>query len=206
MYRGSLVGLVVWLIAACGAPSAPSRPAGAAGATAAPAKPAPTMAAPTAAAPSGQGYRPTPLSPAVPVKVAAVNSISDAGVFIALENGYFEQEGLAVDLQNVGGGAQTMIPLLGTGQLDVASGGIAPGLFNAAAREVPLRLVADKGSTPGPDWDFVALMVRKDLIESGRVRDYADLRGLTVAGIGRGAIAEVEVADALAKGGLTFDD
>jgi NitT/TauT family transport system substrate-binding protein len=127
-------------------------------------------------------------------------------VFIALENGYFEQEGLAIDLQNVGGGAQTMIPLLGTGQLDVASGGLAPGLFNAAAREVPLRMVADKGSTPGPDWDFVALMVRKDLVESGRVRDYADLRGLTVAGIGRGAIAEVEVADALAKGGLTFDD
>ena len=30
-----------------------------------------------------------------------------------------------------------------------------------------MRIVADKGSTPGPEWDFVALMVRKDLIDSG---------------------------------------
>jgi NitT/TauT family transport system substrate-binding protein len=142
----------------------------------------------------------------VPVRTATVSSISDAGVFIAAEHGYFEQEGLAVDLQNVGGGAQTMIPLLGTGQLDVASGGIAPGLFNAAVREVPLKVVADKGSTPGPDWDFVALMVRKDLVDSGRVRNYADLRGLTIGAIGRAAIAEVEVADALERGGLGFGD
>jgi NitT/TauT family transport system substrate-binding protein len=160
---------------------------------------------PTPAPGPAGAYQPTPLRPPVTVRVGTVNSTSDAGLFIAIEKGYFRDEGIEVETTNFQTAAQMIAPL-GTGQLAVATGAIAAGVFNAAARDVPLRIVADKGSTPSPEWDFSALMVRKDLIDSGRVRDYADLKGLTISTTARGNSTEVEVVWALAKGGLTFED
>jgi NitT/TauT family transport system substrate-binding protein len=49
-------------------------------------------------------------------------------------------------------------------------------------------------------------MVRKDLIDSGQVRDYGDLRGLTVVTSAPGNSTEVDVAAALEKAGLTLAD
>jgi len=200
----SSVALVVAALgaAACGGQGAPAPAAPPPAAPAARENPAP--AAP-AAAPAAPAYRPTPLNPPVTLQVGTVNSTSDAGFFIALDKGYFKDEGLnveTVDFQT----AVAMIAPLGSGQLDVATGAIAAGVFNAAAREVPLRIVADKGSTPNPDFDFVALMVRKDLIDSGRVKDYADLKGLTISTTSPGNSTEIAVVRALEKGGLVWED
>src|SRR5262249_56672350 len=63
-----------------------------------------------------------------------------------------------------------------------------------------------QGEHPSPEWDFVSLMVRKDLVDSGQVRDYRDLKGLTIAMAGPAAAPEIEVAKALEKGGLTLAD
>jgi NitT/TauT family transport system substrate-binding protein len=163
--------------------------------------------APPAAAPANaiRAYAPSPLSPPATLKVGTINATSDAAIFIALENGYFRDEGLEVELQDFATAA-LMIPPLATGQLDVATGAVAAATFNAAAREVPLRIVADKGSTPGPDWDFNTLMVRRDLIELGQVKDFSDLKGLTIASNAAGNATEIQVAKALEKGGLTFED
>ncbi len=168
-----------------------------------------TVAAqPTASAPAtsaSQAYRTTPLNPPVTLKVGTVNSTSDAGIFVAIEKGYFRDEGIQLELENFQTAAAMIAPL-GTGQLDIATGAIAAGIFNAAARDVPLRIVADKGSTPGPDWDFVNLMVRRDLIEFGQVRDYSDLKGLNISTTAPGNSTEIELAKALEKGGLKFED
>ena len=69
-----------------------------------------------------------------------------------------------------------------------------------------MRIVADKGQTPSPEWDFSALVIRKDLIDSGRVKDYADLKGLNLVTSGRGNSPEVSLATALKRGGLTLKD
>jgi NitT/TauT family transport system substrate-binding protein len=69
-----------------------------------------------------------------------------------------------------------------------------------------MRIVADKGGTPSPEWDFSALVIRKDLIDSGKVKDYSDLKGLTLVTSGRGNSPEVSLAAALKKGGLTLKD
>jgi NitT/TauT family transport system substrate-binding protein len=215
------LAVVALLVAGCGAPSQPRGPAPAA-TQAAPAAAKPASSAPSApsastgaagdaasgggAGQAAQPYRPTPLSPSVPVRLAQIGGASDAGIYIAQEKGYFADEGLDVELIPFQTTA-AMIPLLGAGQLDVATGALAVGVFNAAARDVQMRLVADKGSTPGPEWDFAGLMVRKDLVESGRVRDYADLRGLTIARpTAQGTVPEASVAAALRKGGLQPED
>jgi NitT/TauT family transport system substrate-binding protein len=49
-------------------------------------------------------------------------------------------------------------------------------------------------------------MVRKDLVDSGQVKDYADLKGLTIATTSKGNSTEVDVAKALEKGRLTLAD
>jgi NitT/TauT family transport system substrate-binding protein len=206
--RVAIVSLWALVLAACGGQAAPGATRAAPSAAPAPggAAPAsPEASAPTAAPSSAGAYRPTPLDPPVTLKVGTVNSTSDGGIFIAMEKGYFAAEGITIDAENFQTAAQMIAPL-GAGQLDVATGAIAAGIFNAAAREVPLRIVADKGSTPSPAWDFNALMVRKDLVDSGQVKDYADLKGLTITSTAKGNSTEVDIAKALEKGGLTLAD
>jgi NitT/TauT family transport system substrate-binding protein len=141
----------------------------------------------------------------VSLLVGVVSSSSDGGIFIAIDRGYFQEEGLQVETQQFQTGVDQIAPL-GAGQLDIGTGAIAAGLYNAIGRGVPLRMVADKGSTPAPEWDFNALMVRKDLIDSGQVQDYKDLKGLTITTTAPGNSTEVDVAKALERGGLTFAD
>jgi NitT/TauT family transport system substrate-binding protein len=200
---GLLLGVGLLVSVACGGrASAPVAPAAAAppSATAAPAS------GQAQSAPTGEAYQTTPLSPAVPVRVGVIGGSSDAGIYIAYEKGYFRDEGLDVEIIPFANSSDTVGAVLAR-QLDIVTGATAAGIYNAAGRGLPLRIVADKGSTPSPEWDFAVLMVRKDLIESGRVRDYADLRGLTIArASARGTSPEISTVKALAKGGLTLDD
>ena len=155
--------------------------------------------------PGPAGYNPTPLSPPVKITIGLLGSSSDGGIFIAYDRGYFKQEGIELDIQRF----QTLVDMvapLSTRQLQIAAGGLAASLYNAANREVGVRIVADKGSTPSPEWEFSALVIRKDLIDSGRVKDYSDLKGLTLVTSGRGNSPEVSLATALKKGGLTLKD
>ncbi len=65
--------------------------------------------------------------------------------------------------------------------------------------------MADKGmSVDG--YDYKALVVRKDLIDSGQIRDFADLRGKRIAVNSRGANLMVNLLAALEMGGLTERD
>jgi NitT/TauT family transport system substrate-binding protein len=141
----------------------------------------------------------------VSLKAGLIGSTSDAGIYVAIEQGYFEQEGLRVEPEIVAS-TSVMVGSLAAGQLDVLGPPSAASIFNAAARQVPMRMVADKGSTPSTDWDFVSLMVRKELVDSGQVRDYRDLKGLTTTMAGQGNAPEIELVKALERGGLTLAD
>ncbi len=170
--------------------------------------PSPATPAPAASAPAGApGPAAAPAAPSgsVTLKAGLIGGTSDAGIYIAIEKGYFAQEGIEV-VPEIVPSTTVMVGALGAGQLDLLGPAIAASLFNAGARQVALRLVADKGSTPGPEWDFATLMVRRDLIDGGQVRDYADLRGLTIALAGQANAPEIELAKALEKGGLTLGD
>ncbi len=59
------------------------------------------------------------------VRMGYLGVSSDAGIFIALDKGYFQEQGLDLSLERFGVGADQM-PLLGAGQLDIASGAPSP--------------------------------------------------------------------------------
>ncbi|HZS00750.1 MAG TPA: ABC transporter substrate-binding protein, partial [Chloroflexota bacterium] len=76
-------------------------------------------------------------------------------------------------------GATRMMPALAAGQLEVATAAITAGVFNAFARDIDVRMVADRGILV-PGFGPSAVVVRQDLWESGAVRTLADLRGRRV--------------------------
>jgi NitT/TauT family transport system substrate-binding protein len=210
MVRVSLVGLIVGaaVVMSCGpatapppAPTAAPAPAPTPTAVAAPKPVASTVAGPARA----QTYTPSPLTPPVKVSIGVLASTSDGGIFIAQDRGYFKQEGIELEFTRFQTLVEMVAPLT-SGQLQVAAGGLAASVYNASDRGIALRIVADKGQAAGSDWDFSALVVRKDLIESGKVKDYADLKGLTLVTSGRGNSPEVALAAALKKGGLSLQD
>ncbi len=101
--------------------------------------------------------------------------------------------------------AVNMVAPLGAGQLDVASGAIGAGLWNAVARGVDVKVVADGGHTE-TGYPQQELIVRKQLVDSGKVKSVADLRGMKVGMSVRGSSVEYAIVKMLQKGGLTMKD
>jgi NitT/TauT family transport system substrate-binding protein len=143
-------------------------------------------------------------SAAEKVKVATARTISDAGLYMAAFQDWFRDEGLELDLIAFDSSTKMIAPL-GVGDLDVGGGTVSAGLYNAVSRGIKLRIVADKGSIK-PGYAFGALVVRKDHVESGRYKDYRDLKGFKVAVIGHGTSNSSALNEALKRGGHAFSD
>lgn len=177
------VVILALLLAACAPPAAPSPTPAAPPPTAKPAAAAPTPTA--AAAPTAKPAAPaaTPTSAAAPaskpaamdIKIGVTGTASDAGLYIAKEKGYFAEQGLNADIALFQSLADT-IAAMSKGDLDVGGGGWTVPIPNAVQRGIPIKVVADKGSTP-PGFSFLQVTVRKDLFDSGQIKDPAQLKG-----------------------------
>jgi len=53
-------------------------------------------------------YQPSPLSPAVSLKVSHSGTTAQTGVYVAADRGYFKDEGLDVELVNINDIAQSV--------------------------------------------------------------------------------------------------
>ena len=198
--RACTLGLMALTAVGCAAPSAPPAP------TTKPAASAGQPPTAVAAVTGGAVVPPTPTAaPQVAtVRVGMIGTISDAGALIGLEKGFFKEEGIDVVVERFDTGPNQIAPLA-AGQIDVAGPTADPSTFNAVGRGIPLRVVADKGSTP-PGFGYVAYLVRKDLADSGAIRDWADLRGRSIAYLANGTSNQIDVAMSLERGGLTTAD
>jgi NitT/TauT family transport system substrate-binding protein len=157
-----LGGLLGALACQPAAPAAPSGP-----------RPTVVVAQPAAQAPS-------PTAPAATkVRWGGQAVLTDSGAYIAFDRGYFQEEGIEFEYVNFAS-ASDIVPALANGQLEVGALAVNLATFNALARGTGIRVVADRGIfRPGHGW--IALVVRPDLVESGRFRTPADLRGLHMA-------------------------
>ena len=138
------------------------------------------------------------------VKIGVVNSSSDVVYYLAEKNGYFAAEGIEPEFVSFISATQMIAPL-GTGELDVGGGGPNAGLYNAAERKIKVKIVADKGSMPS-GYGYFSLLVRKDLIASGKVKTIADLKGLKIGDTSKQGSGDVTLFELLKKGGLKLDD
>ena len=204
-----LCGLAMLTLATCAPQVAPGAgPSGGGSAAPAPAAPASTGAAPAPNAPAAQPAASAP-QPPLHIKMSTQRLTSDGVTMWAAEQGFFTEQGIEVEFIDVATG-QDVIPPLASGQLDVAVGAVRPGLFNAIARGIDIKIVATKGATsPDPNGPFpggIWFVLGKEVAASGAIQDYPDLRGKTVAISIRGSALEVILDRALQRGGLTLDD
>lgn len=138
------------------------------------------------------------------VRLANSRISSDAPFWIADRLGYFREEGLKVEFLQFNS-SETMMPMLSTGQIDVAGGAASASLYNAVIRGADVRAVADTGSDP-PGYGWASLLVRAELVHSGRFKSIADLRGMTVAGAAQASTSAPQLSHVLTKAGLHFGD
>src|SRR4029450_1349025 len=94
------------------------------------------------------------------ITVGATSSTSDAPIYIADKKGYFRDEGLDVKVVNFRSAADMVAPL-GAGQIEAGAGSASAGLYNAVARGIKIKIVADKASSP-PGYGGTKILVRKD--------------------------------------------
>jgi NitT/TauT family transport system substrate-binding protein len=155
------------------------------------------------------GVAPAPLNPPVTIRLGDAYLITHSGLYVAIERGYFQEEGIELDTTRATTFGDELGPLAG-GTLDIGwAPGADPGLYNALARGVGVRFVGCYSSVQptGQGSNIAGLAVRQDHIDSGRYRDPADLKGFTVALPGTpGNLSDYQMERWLARGGLTPAD
>jgi NitT/TauT family transport system substrate-binding protein len=146
----------------------------------------------------------TAMAGAQVITVGATSSTSDAPVYIADKLGYFREEGLEVKVVNFRSAADMVAPL-GAGQLEAGAGSASAGLYNAVARGIKIKIVADKASSP-PGYGATKVLVRKDHVESGRYREVKDLKGMKFA-MNAPGVSNTSTLNTLLKSvGLKYSD
>ena len=91
-----------------------------------------------------------------------------APVFVALDKGYFAEDGLDVTLEPFAGGPEP-ITLTATGELDFAAIGAGPAFWNAISSGLPISVIAPGHAEGSPV--ATPLMISKENCESGAITE-----------------------------------
>ncbi len=117
------------------------------------------------------------------VKLSLLPYISNAPIFIAIEEGFFKEQGLRIELKNIRSQTHS-VPALARGDLDVGAHTVGANIFAAVAKGLNIKIVAGKSRIPKKSdvkCNFAAIILRKDLFDSGEVRSIEKLKGKKVA-------------------------
>jgi NitT/TauT family transport system substrate-binding protein len=140
------------------------------------------------------------------VKLGVSGRPDQAALELALHRGYFADQGLDVETVQASSG-QEFVSSLATDQIQVASGSPNAGLFNALARGIDIKIVADFAHIGDAGDRTVAIVARADLMDSGMIKTAADLKGRVVArGPGPGMISGPVYEKLLERFGVAPND
>jgi len=141
--------------------------------------------------------------PLTKIRVVYVPVLIFAPLYVAIERGYFAQQGIEVELITTPGGVSSFAVLAG-GNAEVVVGGLGAALFNAAARGLDFKVVGPVHMEKPPV--STPLVVSKRAYDSGEIRSVRDLRGKRVSVNVLGSATEFWAQAALLKGGLSLAD
>ena len=110
------------------------------------------------------------------VTIAALRFVSSSPIFIALEKGYFKNEGLDVEIKFFQA-AQPIAVAVAGGDADLGITGLTGGFYNLAGKGA-LKIIAAQ-SREEPGFDFVAYVVTTKAYEAG-FKSPAQFPGKTV--------------------------
>lgn len=161
-----------------------------------------------ATAPAGAAARaplPAQPPPRATVRVGYAPVYSLAPTFIAQDKGYFDAENLDVQMEVIASGPEGFAATA-AGHLEITTTSVAAAVLNAWATSVDIRMFSAEQAYLADGPAGTALVVRKELKDSGQVTRVADLRGRKVAINALGTATEWSADAALRTGGLTVAD
>jgi len=139
----------------------------------------------------------------VNLKVVTFPFLSFAPLYIAQDEGFFEEQGLKVEFVKMSEAAA--IPALIRGEIDVWGGLLNTNFLNAMKRGAKIKIVSEKGYFSSTGCVSGGLITRKTLIESGELNSLSKLKGRRVD-IRRSSYQEYFMDKLLNKAGLTPAD
>ena len=116
---------------------------------------------------------------------------------VAERKGFFKEEGLNVEINDLGGGAKSLQALMG-GSVDVVTGAYEH-TIRMQQKGQDIRAVVELGRFPG-----IVLAVRKDL--AGEIKSPADFKGRKIGVTAPGSSTALTVQYAMVKNGLAATD
>jgi NitT/TauT family transport system substrate-binding protein len=137
------------------------------------------------------------------VKVGALRLSSTAPIFIGMDKGFFESEGIKIDPVWFKA-AQPIAVATATGDIDVGATGLTAGLYNSVAQGMKIAIVADKGRE-WPGYKLTAIIVDTDQWKAG-LRDLMNLKGKRVGITQIGSTYHYMLGNLLEKRGLSLND
>jgi NitT/TauT family transport system substrate-binding protein len=123
----------------------------------------------------------TPDLTPVTVKVGHVASTQWAPLYVAIERGYFQRLNVNVQLQAIRLG-QDPVDLVSRGQIDVTLTDFSARMFNQLGGGVKSKIVGSMAAIPAAGGaPPLQLEVAKPLLDQGKVKTLADLKGRKIA-------------------------
>jgi NitT/TauT family transport system substrate-binding protein len=124
--------------------------------------------------------------------------------FIAVDKGYFKDAGIDLQLSKYQTSANSQLPMLARGDLDVSIVVPGPALFNQYEQGFDAHVIASVDEAHAGYLDGSILMVRKDL--AGVIKKPADMKGRNVDGAFAGSPIALLTMQAITAGGLAMSD
>src|SRR6185369_15488949 len=141
-------------------------------------------------------------APAEPVKIGDLGIVADAPFYIAIEKGYFADEKVEVKLERFNSAAQATAPL-STNQVQVVGGGVSAALYNAFARDWPVRIVMAR-TRDWPGYSSDTLVLRNDL--KATVTSAKQLKGKVIGVNAPASVLHFMLGRFMETDGLTIKD
>ncbi|HVA11846.1 MAG TPA: ABC transporter substrate-binding protein [Stellaceae bacterium] len=142
---------------------------------------------------------PATAQPLTHVVIATVPTIASTSTYIADAKGYLRDAGIDAEIQNIDS-VSTAMPLLASGRIQVAQGGLAASYWNGVAQGLPVIMAFEGGSTPLNHHILLGLGAKD------KIKAIADLKGHAVALNAPGSIIGYDLYKVLGSAGLTFND
>lgn len=140
---------------------------------------------------------------ATKVKVGVLRLSSTAPIFIGMEKGFFEAQGIQVEPVWFKAAAPIAVAMA-SGDIDVGATGLTAALYNSIAQGMKITVVADKGRE-WPGYKLTGILVNPEQWKAG-VRDLKDLKGKRIGITQIGSTFHYILGNLLEKRGMSLSD
>ena len=138
------------------------------------------------------------------LNVAILPYLSFSPLFIALDEGFFKEQGLRIKVHKFARSPE-VVPALAQGRLDVAGSFMSVSLFNAIEHGADIKIVTCKMYIDPQSCTSVGLLAKRSLVENGELSNPLQLKGRRIA-INEATIEGYYVEKLLKKSGLHLNE